>query len=127
MAFLLSAGAFLSSKAIEASADRLVGFFDIQDTNGVARYETFFSGTSTATTTVDNATFLAMDVLHHTFVIGGYYMIAAALAYMPYLFIQYSFKPETVELPDYATDFNFFGSVQKNLFPMMGEMKKNKM
>ena len=68
-----------------------------------------------------------MDVLHHTFVVGGYYMIALALIGMPYTFIKYSFMPETVELPNYSTQFSAFGDIQKNLFPIMDEMKKNKM
>lgn len=104
-AFLIAMGGWLSAEALKGSATRLVGFFDIQDSNGVARYETYFSGTSIDTTSVDNATFLAIDVLHHTLVVGGYYVLAAALLYMPHELIKYAMDPNSVELPDFNALF----------------------
>jgi hypothetical protein len=127
LSLLLSLGTWLSAEAVKNSADRLVGFFDIQDSNGVARYEQFFANTQYSSTTVDNATFLAMDVLHHTFVVGGYYMIALALVGMPHELIKYTFAPEKVELPEYNQYFTFFGDNERNLFPMMDEFYKMKM
>jgi hypothetical protein len=107
-AFLLSAGGWLSAEALKKSATTLVGFFDIQDSNGLARYETVFSGTNIAETSVDNATFLAIDVLHHTFTVGAYYAIAAALLYMPHELIKFSMDPKSVDLPDFNMMFAMF-------------------
>jgi len=105
-AFLLSAGGWLSAEALKKSAATLIGFFDIQDTEGVARYKSYFSGSNYPDTSVDNATFLAIDVLHHTLTVGAYYALAVALIYMPHELIKYSFDETSVELPDLN---EFFG------------------
>jgi len=97
-AFLLSAGSWLSAVALQKSASRLVGFFDIQDTEGVERYKSFF-GVSEAKT--DNATYLFWDVFFHSFAVIFYYLIAVALVYMPYELIKYAMDPASVDLPDF--------------------------
>lgn len=107
-AFLLSAGGWLSAEALKKSATTLVGFFDIQDSNGLAQYESVFASTTIENTSVDNATFLAIDVLHHTFTVGAYYAIAAALLYMPHELIKFSFDPKSVEVPDFQELFGMF-------------------
>jgi hypothetical protein len=112
-AFLLSAGGWLSAEALKNSAERLVGFFDIQDSEGVKRYETAFSGTNIDTTTVDNASFLAIDVLHHTLVVGGYYVLAGALLYMPHELIKYSMDPSSVDLPDFKEWMSMYMGMMK--------------
>ena len=118
-AFLLSAGGWLSAEALKKSATTLVGFFDIQDSNGLAKYKSVFAGSSVENTTVDNATFLAVDVFHHTVTVGAYYVIAAALLYMPHELIKYSMDPKSVEVPDFKDLFGMFiGNLQNHMQTM---------
>lgn len=97
-AFLLSLGGWLSAVALQKSATRLVGFFDIQNTDGVAVYESVFGAGSAKT---DNASWLAVDVFHHTLAVTFYYLIAVALIAMPHELIKYAMDPNSVELPKF--------------------------
>lgn len=95
-AFLVSAGGWLSAVALQKSASLLVGFFDIQETAGVEAYNTVFGS---SVQNVDNTTYFAVDIFHHTLIVTFYYMIAVALVYMPHELIKYTMDPSSVELP----------------------------
>ena len=63
--------------------------------------------------------FLAVDVFHHTVTVGAYYVIAAALLYMPHELIKYSMDPKSVEVPDFKDLFGMFiGNLQNHMQTM---------
>lgn len=85
-AFLVALGSWLSANAMQKSASRLIGFFDIQNTDGAAVYLDKFGGSSAPSFAADG-TWLIVDIIHHTATVEGYFAIAAGLAMFSQIFV----------------------------------------
>ena len=74
--FIIAFGSFVSAWALGESADRLIGFFDIQNTAAVEFYKEKFGKEPTW----DEGTAFTFDVFHHSMTILGYFLVGAAVA-----------------------------------------------
>ena len=90
--FLIAFGGWLAAIWFKESASRMIGFFDIQNSDGVAVYKAKFTGSEEVK--VENAIFLLVDVIHHSIVSYGYSTIAFAAANLPLLLVYGSLNPE---------------------------------
>lgn len=78
---MIAFGGWIGATWFKESASRMLGFFDLQNTDGVAVYKAKFTGSEEVK--VDNALFLIVDVLHHSIVAYGYSSIAFAVVSLP--------------------------------------------
>jgi hypothetical protein len=92
-AFLIAAGSWFSADAMKNSASRLIGFFDIQNTDGAAVYMDKFS-TSEATAWSADGTWLVFDIIHHTVTVIGYFAVATALSVVNQVFVHVALTGE---------------------------------
>ena len=83
-AFLIAMGSWFSAIAMQKSATRLIGFFDIQDTDGISVYESYFGA---GTRSFDNGLWLTVDILNHTIAVTAYFAIATALSVVSQVFV----------------------------------------
>lgn len=94
MNFLIAFGAWTSAVLLKESAVRMIGFFDLQNTDGVAVYQSYFSGSKPA---VENGFFLLIDLLNHSITSDAFFAIAAVLMNAPLFFVYVSMNPELME------------------------------
>lgn len=88
-------GAFLSSYSMKMSAQKLIAYFDLQNTQDVSLFNTYYGknpdwGKGTA---------YIVDMINHTLEVIVYFLVAAGLVYLPHQFIEFSYDPESVMLP----------------------------
>lgn len=94
-AFLIAMGSWFSANAMQKSAAALIGFFDIQNTDGAAVYMSKFS-TSSAPSWSADGTWLVFDLLHHTITVDSYFAVAAALTAVNQIFVHMALTGQTV-------------------------------
>ena len=82
IAFLVAFASWTSAKALTMSTVRLIGYFDITDTDAESAYKTAFS----TNPTWDNSIALLIDVSNHTGIISFYYILAGVIANCAYIF-----------------------------------------
>jgi hypothetical protein len=83
LAFLTAFGSWTSALALKNSTTRLINFFDIQDTDAVARYKAAFGGSNP---TFDNSIALLADLGLHSLTVLFYYILALAISNCAYWF-----------------------------------------
>jgi hypothetical protein len=93
--FLIAFGGWMGAVHLKSAAERLIGFFDLQNSDGVAVYKARFTGSQEVQ--VDNAIFLIVDVLHHTFVADGYATIAFAMINLPLILVWGAMNPDELK------------------------------
>lgn len=94
-AFMIAAGSWFSADAMNKSASRLIGFFDIQNTDGAAVYMANFS-TSDAPAFSADGTWLVFDILSHTATVIGYFAVATALSVTDQVFVHMALSGQEI-------------------------------
>jgi hypothetical protein len=79
---LTAFGSFTGAKALAKSTTTLINFFDIQDTDGVARYNAAFSKNPSW----DNSTALLADLGNHSLIVLFYYILGLTISNLAYWF-----------------------------------------
>jgi hypothetical protein len=79
---LTAFGSWTGAKALQTSTTTLINFFDIQDTNGVALYNSAFGSNPTW----DNSTALLADLGNHSLIVLFYYILALVISNLAYWF-----------------------------------------
>ena len=85
--FLVAFASWTSAKALTMSTVRLIGYFDITDTDATSYYNTYFSADSSSWY---NSVALIFDVSNHSIIIAFYYIMAAVIANCAYIFAYYT-------------------------------------
>ena len=93
--FLVAIGSWLSAEAMKKSAVSLIGFFDIQNTDGAAVYMDKF-GTSSAPDHASEGIWLFFDIAHHTITVMAYFAVATALALTNQVFVHMALSGQEV-------------------------------
>ena len=93
--FLIAFGGWIGAVNLKEAASRMIGFFDIQNSDGVAQYKLRFTGSQEVQ--VDNAMFLLVDVVHHSIVSYGFASIAFAMINGPLMIVWGSMNPEEMK------------------------------
>jgi hypothetical protein len=86
---LVAFGSWTAAKALQTSSTRLIGFFDIQNTDGVAAYKAAYSKDPT----FDNNLALIADLGNHSIIVGFYYILGVVIANLAYWFALATIKP----------------------------------
>merc|ERR1712048_1415496 len=82
LAFLTAFGGWTSALALKNSTTRLIGYFDITNTDSATLYTQAFGNNSS----IDNSIALLVDLLNHTGIVSFYYILAAVISNCAYWF-----------------------------------------
>jgi hypothetical protein len=97
LAFLLAFGSFLASWSMKHSAKKLIAYFDLQSTDDVALFNSRFGKNPSW---AKGQAYL-IDMLVHTAEVIAYFLLAGGLVYLPHQFIEFTYDPESVTIPEF--------------------------